>query len=187
MKSMKRFSVVAAFAVFATLLPAGAGLPSASALACSGGRAIAKDVLRNGNSMEQVQLKTLKLEASPVKKTYEIGDVAKFKALVTRPADEDPLGQGIPMDRPYVTPAEGISIGVGLLFNGNVFLPGFAITDANGEAVIKVKIMSYVKPGTVHGSFFAWKTMLDLPCARIDETGYLPMPDVITVKKDLVH
>lgn len=183
MKSMKRYSAVAAFALFVTLLP-GAGMAQASSrLACSG-RAV--DVMRNGNSMEQVQLKTLKLEASPAKDSYRIGEVAKFKALVTRPADEDPLGQGIPMDRPYVTPAEGISIGVGLLFNGNVFLPGFGVTGEDGKVTLKVKIMDYVKPGTVHASFFAWKTMADLPCARIDETGYLPFPDIFTVRKDFV-
>ena len=182
MKSMKRFTVVTAFAIFAALLP-GAGVAQAAEqrLACSG-RAV--KVMRG--SMEQVQLKTLKLEASPAKSAYKIGEVAKFNALVTRPADEDPLGQGIPMDRPYVTPAEGISIGVGLLFNGNVFLPGFGVTDENGKVTLKVKIMDYVKPGTVHASFFAWKTMADLPCARIDETGYLPIPDIITIKKAFV-
>ena len=181
MKSMKRSAVVAAFALFAALIPGAGVAQAAERLACSG-RAL--DVMRHG--MEQVQLKTLKLEASPAKDTYKIGETAVFKALVTRPADEDPLGQGIPMDRPYVTPAEGISIGVGLLFNGNVFLPGFAVTDQDGKATMKVKIQNYVKPGTVHASFFAWKTVADLPCARVDETGYLPMPDIITIKKAFV-
>ena len=180
MRSMKRFTALTAFALLASLLP-GAGTASAAPLACAGK---ATKVMRHG--MEQVQLKTLHLEANPAKDSYRIGETAKFKALVTRPAKEDPLGQGIPMDRPYVTPAEGISIGVGLLFNGNVFLPGFGVTDEEGKVTLKVKIMNYVKPGTVHASFFAWKTMADLPCARIDETGYLPIPDIITVRKDFV-
>ena len=180
MRSMKRFTVVIAFALLASLLPgssASAG-PAASPLPCSG-RAL--DVMRHG--LEQIQLKTLDLEANAAKQSYKIGEVAKFKALVTRPAKEDPLGQGIPMDRPYVTPAEGISIGVGLLFNGNVFLPGFGVTDEEGKVTLKVKIQNYVKPGTVHASFFAWKTVADLPCARIDETGYKPVPDIFRVVK----
>lgn len=178
MKAMKRFTIVIAFALLASLLPGSAGAsPAPSPLPCSG---MALDVLRN--SMEQIQLKTLDLEVSPTKKSYRIGEVAKFKALVTRPAKEDPLGQGIPMERPYVTPAEGINIGVGLLFNGNVFLPGFGVSDENGEVMLKVKIQNYVKPGSVQASFFAWKTVAELPCARIDETGYRPFPDVFRVE-----
>ena len=178
---MKRITVIAAFALLASLLPGSAGAsPAASPLPCSG-RAL--DVMRYG--MEQVQLKTLDLEATAAKKSYRIGEVAKFKALVTRPAKEDPLGQGVPMDRPYVTPAEDISVGVGLLFNGNVFLPGFGVTDEEGQVTLKVKIQNYVKPGTVHASFFAWKTVADLPCARIDETGHKPIPDIFRVVKTL--
>jgi hypothetical protein len=173
---VKRIRIVVAGALFAALVPVGSA--SAAPVPCSG---YAKQVMRHG--LEQVQVKTLNLEVSPVKESYEIGDVAKFQANVTRPAKEDPLGQGIPMDRPYVTPAEGVFIGVGLMFKGGVFLPGFGVTDANGDAVMKVKIQKYVKPGTVHASFFAWKTMADAPCARIDETAYLPVPDIFSVRR----
>lgn len=176
---MKRFTIVIAFALLASLLPGSAGAsPAASPLPCSG-RAV--DVMRNG--MEQIQLKTLDLEVSAAKETYRVGEVATFKALVTRPAKEDPLGQGIPMDRPFVTPAEDINLGVGLLFKGNVFLPGFGITDENGEVTLKVKIEKYVKPGMVNASFFAWKTVAELPCLRIDEAGHKPVPEIFRVVK----
>lgn len=176
MKRFKRSIAISAVALLVSLLP-GAGPASASQLRCA---SYARDVMRHG--MEQVQLKTLHLEVSPAKESYRIGEVAKFKALVTRPAKEDPAGQGIPMERPYVTPAEGVNIGVGLLFNGDVFLPGFGITDEDGKVTLKVKIMNYVKPGTVHASFFAWKSMVDAPCLRVDESAFLPFPDIIRVK-----
>lgn len=176
MKQVKRVTMATALALIAALIP-GAGTASAAPLPCSG---VAREAVRHG--LEQIQLRTLELEASTDKKSYRIGEVIKFKALVTRPADEDPAGQGIPMDRPYVSPAPDINVGVGLLFNGDVFLPGFGITDENGEVTLKVKIVNYVKPGTVHASFFAWKTVADIPCARVDETGYLPVSDIVTVK-----
>jgi len=138
--------------------------------------------MRSGSAMEQVSLRTLHVEAAVSKKTYRKGDTATFPVQVTRPGTEDPFGQGIPMDRPYVMPAEDVNIGVGLLF-GDVFLPGFAVTDAEGKAKIKVKIEKYVQPGKVMASFYTWKTQAESPCLTLQENGFRTYPDMFAVTK----
>ena len=127
-------------------------------------------------SMETIGLRTLHLEYEANKKTYKIGEIAEIKVKVTRPAEEDPLGQGIPMDRPHVEPAAEVSIGVGLAI-GRVFLPGAGLTDENGEATVKIKIENYAPAGQwADASAYAWKVVQNTPCATIQEDGYRIQP-----------
>ena len=176
MRSWKRVAATLTTGMMAGLLPlTGAG---AVPIPCEGQ---ALRVLRNSN--ETVSLRTLHIETESAKETYRVGDVAKFPALVTRPTNEDPLKLGVPFDRPTSMAAEEVNIGVGLLFANQVFLPGFAVTDAEGKTTIKVKIENYVKPGPVHASFYAWKVQADVPCARVEENGFLPIQNIFTVKK----
>src|SRR5687767_6272200 len=149
---MKRLtSILLAATLLAGLLTTVAASP---AFACTGGvtRSAVFSAMKNGRSMdagvvranssgsmEQISLLTFNLEIGEPKPVYKIGEVASIEVTVTRPAKEDPLGNGIPMDRPYVEPAEGVIVGVGLHI-GRVFLPGAAITDAQGKTVIKIKI-----------------------------------------------
>ena len=79
-------------------------------------------------------------------------------------------------------PVEEANIGVGLLV-GDVFLPGFAITDANGDAVIKVKIEKYVKPATVDAAFYSWKIAADSPCLRVEENGFRAVPAMFKITR----
>ena len=130
----------------------------------------------SSGGMEQVSLLTLHLEVSEPKPVYKIGETAVIEVTVTRPAKEDPLGNGIPMDRPYVEPAEGVIVGVGLHI-GRVFLPGAAITDAQGVAKIKIKIESYAPAGQwVDMSVYAWKVVQETSCASVQEYGYEALP-----------
>lgn len=157
------------------------GLPGASATgssaACSG-RAV--KIMKNAGAMEQYALRTFNI-AVKAPKNVHIGDTLVIPVVVTRPAEQDPLGQGIPTDGIEPEAAPDVNVGVGLLF-GDVFLPGFAVTDSKGKAKIRVKVERYVKPGPVDASFYAWKTQADTPCARVDENGYRPMPKFFTVK-----
>jgi hypothetical protein len=155
-----------------------------SASAC-GAALTRKDVfraMRNGKmaeasgGMETLSLKTLNLDYKSDKKIYKIGSIAEIKVNVTRPAKEDPAGQGIPMDRPYVEPAEGITVGVGLSI-GRVFLPGAAITDANGDALVRIKIESYAPAGQwADVSVYAWNVLQETPCLTVQEYGYSTAP-----------
>lgn len=133
-------------------------------------------VVTTSNGMEQVSLLTLNIEVADVKPVYKIGETAKIDVTVTRPAKEDPLGNGVPMDRPYVEPAEGVIVGVGLHI-GRVFLPGAALTGADGVAHIKIKIESYAPAGQwADTSVYAWKVLQETTCASVQEYGYRSMP-----------
>jgi hypothetical protein len=165
--------------LLAAVLPAGVAAGAAAPVSCAGR---ATKIMRSG-AMETVALGTLHVEAATAKKAYRIGETARFPVTITRPAKEDPLGQGIPIeDRPMTMAADGVNIGVGLLFN-DVFLPGFAVTDDEGQTTIKVKIERYVKPGPAQASFYTWKNQADSPCLRVEESGFRAYADFFTVKK----
>lgn len=135
-------------------------------------------VVRASGGMEQISLLTFNLELGKVKSAYKIGDIVPLNVTVTRPANEDPLGNGIPMERPYVEPAEGVIVGAGFHI-GRVFLPGAAITDANGVARIRIKLEDYAPAGAkVDASIYAWKVLQDAPCASIQEYGYMAVPGI---------
>lgn len=133
-------------------------------------------VVRAGAGMETISLLTFDLEVADVKPVYAIGDVVTVDVAVTRPAKEDPLGNGIPMDRPYVEPVPGVIVGVGL-YIGRVFLPGAAITDEQGVAHIRIKLESYAPKGKrVDTSVYAWKVLQETTCASVQEYGYKSVP-----------
>ena len=165
---MKRVSVVAVAAVvMACAAPVSAApIDAPSDMPC---KSKALRVLRG--DMEVVSLRDLYVEAKVKEKSYQIGDTIQFPVTVSRPAESDPLGLGVPTDPGSLGPAEEVNIGVGLLI-GDVFLPGFAVTDANGEALIKVKVEKYVKPAVVDAAFYAWKIALNTPCVIVQENGF---------------
>ena len=142
------------------------------------GRSLDAGVVRTSSSgnMEQISLLTFKLDVEKMKREYKIGEIVDVKVTVTRPAEEDPLGNGIPMDRPYVEPVVGAIVGVGFHV-GRVFLPGAAITDDQGVAVIRIKIENYAPAGqSVDVSVYAWKVIQQTTCATVQEYGYKSMP-----------
>ena len=129
--------------------------------------------------VETATLRTFHLEVEQPKKTWKIGETAAFDVTVTRPANEDPLGEGEPMpwtERPYVEPAAGAIVGIGLHI-GRVFLPGAAITDENGLAKVRIKIENYAPAGkVVDASVYAWKIFQETQCLTIQEDGYKILP-----------
>jgi len=147
-----------------------------STIGCKGARRL----LSGQVALEQVALRTFTIEAK-APKSVPIGGTASIPVVVTRPAEQDPLGQGIPTDGVEPEAAQGVNVGVGLLV-GDVFFPGFAKTNDEGKATIKIKIQSYAKPGPVDASFYAWMTQADTPCLRVDENGYRFYEKFFTVK-----
>lgn len=143
------------------------------------GKTLDAGVVRASGGMEQVALLTFNLEVGKTKPAYQIGDVVPIDVTVTRPAKEDPLGNGIPMDRPFVQPVEGVIVGVGLHI-GRVFLPGGAVTDANGVAKVRIKLEEWAPAGVkVDASMYAWKVVYEMPCATVMEYGYRTMPGML--------
>lgn len=172
----KLATFVVSFSLVGGLLGGVSGAGAAPSAACSG-RAV--KIMKSG-AMEQIALRTFSI-AVKAPKDVHVGDILTIPVTVTRPAEQDPLGQGIPMGGVEPEAAPDVNIGVGLMF-GDVFLPGFGVTDSQGKAKLRIKVERYVKPGPVDASFYAWKTQADTPCARLDENGYRPMPKFFTVK-----
>lgn len=165
---------------FTALAPSTAGACGATVRNRDVFRAMRNDTLAAGpvraGAMETIALRTLHLEYEADKKVYKVGEVATIKVTVTRPAKEDPLGQGIPMDRPYVEPAVGVNVGVGLSI-GRVFLPGAGLTDENGEALVKIKIENYAPAGKwADASAYAWKIVQATTCGTVQEDGFRIQP-----------
>ena len=167
----------------ATLVAAGlvAAAPTAAQACKKVTRASVFEQMRSGGfedsgGMEQVTLRTFDLKVTPPK-VAEIGSTVTVKVLVTRPAKEDPLGQGIPMERPFVEPASDVIVGVGLSI-GNVFLPGAAITNQDGIAKVKIIMQDYAPADKkVDMSVYAWRIVQQTPCFTVQEDGYKVMPD----------
>jgi hypothetical protein len=171
----RRTSLLAITAILAGMMSFASATP---AQACSA-RGV-RSGLRSGALAETIGLRTYNLDVRPDKKSYKVGDTAKVHVTVTRPAKEDPLGEGIPIDSPENFPAEGVNVGIGLRV-GDVFLFGHNVTDAEGKTIVKVKIASYAPPGKASADAFAWKTAVDSPCARVEENGYTSIPNMFTV------
>lgn len=167
----------------ATLIAAGlvAAAPSPAQACRKVTRASVFEQMRTGGfagagNMEQVTLRTFDLDVTPPK-VAKIGTTVTVKVRVTRPAKEDPLGQGIPMDRPFVEPASEVIVGVGLSI-GNVFLPGAAITNGGGIAKVKIIMQEYAPANKfVDMSVYAWKVLQQTPCLTVQEDGYEVVPD----------
>lgn len=128
------------------------------------------------------QVWTFSVHPKPLAKAYKVGQVAKVHVLVERPGPADPAGQGVPMPSPTYAPAEGVNVGVGVKV-GPVFLPGYGVTDANGEVDVPVKLQSYTPAGIADIEVFAYKNDAESPCVTIQEDGYTSLPRAFKVTK----
>lgn len=187
MTEVAKIRTMLATALVAGALVAASPVGAPSAAACSGSLSDVK-TLKQGirthraGSNETISLRTLHIEAEVSKKKYKIGDIIKIPVEVTRPAEEDPLNLGIPMDRPIIMPAEDVNVGVGLIV-GDVFLPGFGRTDENGQTVIQVRVERWVEPAPANATFYAWSIAAETPCARVEEYGFRPYPNFFNVTR----
>jgi hypothetical protein len=151
--------ILAAFALVAGLL---AMAPAAEAkVACS------------SSNLEFVYLTTFKLDVKMPKRTpYHPGDKVPFPTTVTRPAEEDPLGQGIPTPRPYVEPAPDVPVVI-VAFADDVLLIDYKLTDAEGKVNLALKLPKYMPEGPVSARIYAQKLLADTNCMTIYEVGEL--------------
>jgi hypothetical protein len=126
-------------------------------------------------NLEFVYLKTFKLDVeTPGKKAYHPGDRVPFPTLVTRPAEEAPLGQGIPTPRPFVEPAPDVPVVI-VAFADDVLLIDYKLTDANGKVNLALKLPKYMPEGPVSARIYAQKLLQDTNCITIYEVGELTL------------
>ena len=100
---------------------------------------------------------------------------------MTRPAHKDPLQLGPEFEPPASTPAADVNVGVGIHV-GEVFVPGFAQTDQDGEATVTIRLPNYMKPGIADLDGYAWKVQADSPCLTIEEDGYTHMDNAFVAR-----
>jgi hypothetical protein len=132
--------------------------------------------------MEYVTLNTLHVNLAPLKRSYRIGEVVPLKVEVSRPSENDPIGLGVAVERPASQPAEEVNVGIGLSI-GRVFLPGYNLTNAGGETVVKIKIAKYAPAGKmVQVQVFAYKEQANTPCVVVEEQGYRAVQNAFKVK-----
>ncbi len=134
-------------------------------------------------SMEFVYLKTFNLDVKlPQKNPYSPRDKVPFPTIVTRPAKEDPLGQGIPMPRPYVEPAPDVPVVI-VAFAKDVLLIDYKITDENGKVNLALKLPKYMPEGPVAARIYAQKLLADANCVTIYETGEVTLGHAFHVER----
>lgn len=129
---------------------------------------------RHGCDASPQEVKSLRVETEWLKKSYRHGDVAKVKVTVTRPGPKDPLNQG--MDMPDVTrePAEGVEVTTSV-YNAFPYVASRGETDADGIAVLKLKIPDYLKGwrDTFTDAKLYYKTVPNGPdCTDVVERGF---------------
>ena len=164
---MKRLTrLFAAVSLVAAILPA----PAAHAKVACG-----------ASNLEYVYLTTFHLDVQLPKGPFKPGDTVPFPTTVTRPAKEDPLGQGISTPRPHVEPAADVPVVI-VAFAKNVLLIDYMTTDEEGKVSLNLKLPKYMPEGPVPARLYAQKLLLDANCIIVYEMGELVLGRAFEVK-----
>ncbi|HEV2754782.1 MAG TPA: hypothetical protein VG318_03265 [Actinomycetota bacterium] len=134
------------------------------------------------SELEFVYLTTFKLDVELPKGPFKPGDTVPFPTTVTRPAEEDPLGQGVPMPRPYVEAAADVPVVI-VAFAKDVLMIDYKITDANGKVPLALKLPKYTPAGPVAARIYAQKLLQDTNCLVFYEVGEVTMGHAFDVKR----
>lgn len=130
---------------------------------------------RSSGSSMVTRFRTFTVKARPLKTTYPADGTAVVEVTVTRPGEEDPLNNGVPLNSPVSLPAEDVDVSVGL-YRGNFYMYGVGITDAEGKALIKIKLNPYAPAGSAIGEAGARKYYNRGGCPDIEEEGFAYYP-----------
>ena len=134
-----------------------------------------------GGAMEYVTPVTFHVAIKPFKKTYRRGQTVKVGVVVTRPAEEDPVGLGLGTERPASLPAGDVNVGVGISI-GRVFLPGYGRTNDKGQTTVEIRIEKYAPSAVAQVRAFAYKEILSSPCLTVEEQGFRSVANAFRVR-----
>jgi hypothetical protein len=134
-------------------------------------------------ALDYITPTTLHVVIKPFHKRYARGDTVVAKVVVTRPAEEDPAGLGIPMEPPASQPAADVNVGVGISVRG-AFLAGYGKTNDEGEVAVAVKLGNQVPAGSATVRAYAYKERLNNPCVVVEEQGYRTKSKAFSVTSD---
>lgn len=135
-------------------------------------------------SSNVIALKTLRIEASTDKEVYRSAEMGEIHVLVTRPAEEDPAGQGIEIQHPVRLPAEDVTVGVWLTAAKD-YEVGAGITGPDGMAHVMIRMPSLIPKGLSKATVyvFAFKEVVFTPCFQVEEQGLWEQGDFVRIKR----
>jgi len=167
LQSMKLFAPMAALALVGSLLasPASADVAGASRTACSSGVLV---------------LRSLHVVAEPSKKIVKPGEKFTVDVTVTRPAHEDPVGQGIEFEPPAAVPAEDVTVGLSVWVGERTYFWQVGLTDADGKDTLKLKVPRNAEAGEALASA-SGRHWIKSDCPDILEDGYTNYLNFVTV------
>ena len=116
------------------------------------------------------------------KRVFRNTEKALVTLTVTRPAPEDPLGLGVPLDPPVTVPVEGANVWTSVLTGRYPFPYGFGQTDANGQVQFKIALGLLDKSGPYDVSHYASVYSNQGGCPDIEEYGYLLESPGLTIR-----
>ena len=125
-------------------------------------------------------LRTLHVVATPSKTKVRPGEKFTVKVKVTRPAHEDPLGNGVEFEPPASVPAEDITVGLSVWVGERTYFWQVGITDANGVSVLKLKVPNNSESGEALASA-SGRHWIKNDCPDILEDGYTNYFDFVTI------
>ena len=167
-KLTKLFAPVAALALMGSLLAA-----PASATTNGGDAACSSAVL---------VLRSLHVTATPSKKTVKPGEKFTVDVTVTRPAHEDPAGNGMTFDPPASVPAEDVTVGLSVWVGDRTYFWQIGLTDAEGKDTLRLKVPANAEGGEALASASA-RHWIKNDCPDILEDGYTNYLSFVTVKR----
>lgn len=130
---------------------------------------------RPANGDIATRLHTFTVTAEPVKPAYRLGTKAMVEVTVTRPAPEDPLNNGIPLNSPVALAAEGVEVSVGL-YRGTLYMYGMGVTDADGKVLIPIKLDPRTPAGNTEAEIAARAYYNRGGCPEAEEEGFASYP-----------
>jgi hypothetical protein len=130
---------------------------------------------------EVLVLRDFWVEAKPSTTTVKPGQAFTATVTVSRPAHEDPLDQGQQIDPPASVPAEGVNVGISIWSGKSTYFWATGVSDANGQAVMKLKTPKNAEAGPARSVLFA-QHWINQSCPDVLENGFNDYSKFLTIK-----
>jgi hypothetical protein len=127
-------------------------------------------------------LRSLHVTAVPSKTTLKPGEKFTVDVTVTRPAKEDPLGNGVAFEPPATLPAEDVTVGLSIWVGERTYFWQIGLTDAEGKDTLRLKVPANAEAGQALASASA-RHWIKNDCPDILEDGYTNYLNFVTVKR----
>ena len=162
MPARNLIKLLAALTMLASIFVA---TPAASATGCGGGVLV---------------LRSLHVVAEPSKTKVKPGEKFTVDITVTRPAHEDPVGQGLEFEPPASVPAEGVTVGLSVWVGERTYFWQVGLTDAEGKNTMTLRVPKNAEAGKALASASA-RHWIKNDCPDILEDGYTNYLNFVTV------